>query len=149
MLSAILSPFYGHLIDRFGCRAIIACLSNMILIIVHWTLASFPGSSPVIPLLGQGMAYVAYPSVMWPSIPLIIQQKQWVGTAFGAITSLQNVGLAAFPLIIADIYPASGESYVPSVEYFFVACATLGTCFSLTLNVLDGRHGGKLNGLQP
>jgi hypothetical protein len=72
-------------------------------------------------------------------------EKRLTGTAFGVITSIQNIGLALFPLLIAAIYNQSGRQYIPHVELFFVACATAGTVCSIFLNILDKRKGGILN----
>jgi len=143
ILSATLSPFCGHIVDKIGYRAIIASAASLILICVHLSLA-LTNSSPVVPLAGQGLAYTCYAAVIWPSVPLTVAEDS-VGTAFGAITAIQNFGLAVFPLIIASIYTASGESYIPNVEYFFVVCAVLGTGIGVLLNVHDRRKGGILN----
>ncbi len=142
ILSAILSPFFGHIVDKVGFRAIIACLAPILLIIVHFTLA-LTDSSPVIPLLGQGIAYTLYAAVIWPSVPLTVGEES-TGTAFGAITAVQNFGLALFPLLIAAVY-SSDNSYIPNVEFFFVGCAILGTIFGVLLNVSDRRNGDILN----
>jgi MFS family permease len=142
-LSALLSPLCGHIIDKVGSRAIIACFASIMLIAVHLALA-LSVSSPVLPLIGQGLAYTFYASVIWPSVPLTVKEES-VGTAFGTITAIQNIGLAIFPLIIAAIYTASDEMYIPNVEFFFVGCAITGTMVGVLLNVFDKRHGGMLN----
>lgn len=158
MLSATLSPFFGFIVDRVGQRAVIACAASLILIMVHSCLSitiysqSSNGirfeqaSSPVIPLIGQGFAYVCYAAVIWPSIPLVVSEDS-VGTAFGAITAIQNIGLALFPLMIAQVYDWSDESYIPNVEYFFVACAVFGSIIGIWLNVLDRKKDNVLNGV--
>jgi len=143
LFSAILSPFFGHAVDKIGLRAVIALLASTILVLVHLSLA-WMRSSPVIPLVGQGLAYVCYAAVIWPSVPLTVR-KESVGTAFGAMTAIQNVGLALFPMVIASVYKASDDRYLPNVEYFFVTCALLGVLIGILLNVLDKRRGGILN----
>lgn len=142
-LSAALSPFFGHMVDKVGYRAIIACFASIMLIVVHLTLA-LSSASPVLPLIGQGLAYTFYAAVIWPSVPLTVEEES-TGTAFGAITAIQNIGLATFPLIIAAIYTASDDMYIPNVEFFFVGCAVFGTVFGVLLNVFDHRHHGTLN----
>lgn len=142
-LSALLSPFCGHIVDKIGLRAVIASLASVILVCVHLSLA-WMDSSPVIPLIGQGFAYVCYAAVIWPSVPLTVKEES-VGTAFGAIVAIQNIGLALFPLIIAAVYTASDNKYIPNVEYFFVVCAVLGTGVGIILNIVDGKTGRTLN----
>jgi len=143
LISAVSSPPLGHLVDRYGRRAQIAIFSSSLLLVVHLTLA-ISASSPVGPMIGQGIAYSLYAAVLWPSVPLTVP-KQYTGTAFGVITSIQNIGLALFPLAIAAIYNASGRRYIPHVEFFFMACAAAGVVVGVVMNRLDGRYGNKLN----
>ena len=142
-ISAIASPFFGHVVDKVGYRAMIACLASIILVFVHLTLA-LSESSPVMPLVGQGLAYTLYASVIWPSVPLTVDEEA-TGTAFGTLTAVQNIGLSIFPLFIAKIYSVSGNSYIPNVELFFVSCALFGTLIGIILNFFDKRNGGLLN----
>ena len=142
-ISASLSPVLGHIVDKIGQRALIAAFSSVLLIFVHTTMA-LTHISPVTPLVGQGVAYALYASVLWPSVTLTVEERL-TGTAFGVITSIQNIGLAIFPLLIAAIYNHSDRKYVPYVELFFVACATAGTICGIFLNILDRRKGRILN----
>ena len=143
LISALSSPPLGHLVDRIGRRAQIAVVSSTILFGVHMTLA-LAATSPIGPMVGQGLAYSLYAAVLWPSVPLTVPSK-FTGTAFGVITSIQNIGLALFPLMIAAIYNASGRRYIPNVEFFFMSCAGLGVLVGIFLNRLDRRYGSKLN----
>ena len=145
LISALSSPPLGHLVDRVGRRAKIATASSALLFVVHMTLAlsSIP---PLLPMVGQGVAYSLYASVLWPSVPLTVPRRL-TGTAFGVITSLQNVGLALFPLAVAGIYKAGGGRYVPGVELFFASCAAVGVALGVAMNRLDMRRGGRLNGV--
>eukprot|EP00584_Thalassiosira_punctigera_P022751 CAMPEP_0172574812 /NCGR_PEP_ID=MMETSP1067-20121228/136891_1 /TAXON_ID=265564 ORGANISM="Thalassiosira punctigera, Strain Tpunct2005C2" /NCGR_SAMPLE_ID=MMETSP1067 /ASSEMBLY_ACC=CAM_ASM_000444 /LENGTH=682 /DNA_ID=CAMNT_0013367447 /DNA_START=617 /DNA_END=2668 /DNA_ORIENTATION=- len=143
LISAVSSPLLGHLVDRVGRRAQIAVLSSSLLLVVHSTLA-MSSSSPVPPLVGQGIAYSLYAAVLWPSVPLTVP-KLYTGTAFGVITSIQNIGLALFPLVIAAVYNASGRRYIPNVEFFFMVCAAAGVVVGVFMNRLDRRYGNKLN----
>lgn len=61
------------------------------------------------------------------------------------VTSIQNGGLAAFPLIIAAIYSNSDDSYIPNVELFFVGLACLGFFVGLYLNYYDVYHDSVFN----
>ena len=119
-------------------------VSSSLLFVVHLTLA-MSASSPIGPMVGQGIAYSLYAAVLWPSVPLAVPKK-YTGTAFGVITSIQNIGLALFPLIIAAIYNSSGQRYIPNVEFFFMACAAAGIVVGIVMNRLDKHHGNKLNG---
>lgn len=143
-LSASLGPVFGGLIDRLGYRAVIASIAPILLVAVHMSLA-LPSyvPSPVLPLVGQGLAYACYASVLWPSVPFTVS-KASTGTAFGAITAVQNIGLTIIPIIIAALYSQKG-AYIPYVEYFFVGCALCGILLGFALNVMDRKSGGVLN----
>jgi len=71
-----------------------------------------------------------------PSVPLAVP-KQYTGTAFGVITSMQSIGLALFSLVIAGIYSSSGNRYKPNVEFSFIARAGAGVVARILLNRLD------------
>lgn len=144
LISAISSPPLGYLVDKIGRRAQIASLSSALLFIVHFTMA-VSEDSVIFPLVGQGIAYSFYAAVIWPSIPLTVDKK-YIGTAFGVITSVQNIGLSIFPLIIATIYSASGR-YIPNVEFFFMSCAGVGVVIGIVLDRMDRQYGRKLNGI--
>lgn len=135
IISACLSPVLGGFVDRFGARAIIATASPLALVVVHIFLG-FTTVSPIGPLVGQGLAYSCFAAVLWPSVGLVIEQRL-VGLGYGIVVSVQNMGLASFPLIIAAIYAGAGDQYIPEVEIFFIACAWVGVIVGLYLNYVD------------
>uniref|UniRef100_A0A6U3WEK3 Lysosomal dipeptide transporter MFSD1 n=2 Tax=Ditylum brightwellii TaxID=49249 RepID=A0A6U3WEK3_9STRA len=142
-ISAGLSPLLGFVVDNIGNRAIIASIAPLMLTAVHIQLAT-RSSSPVLPLIGQGIAYSLFASVLWPSVPLVVEKKL-TGTAFGVITVVQNIGLVLLPLIIAAVYNHDGNRYIPNVEYVFITCAVFGLIVGVLINVLDCRTGNRLN----
>eukprot|EP00937_MAST-01D_sp_MAST-1D-sp2_P005672 g5672.t1 len=145
-ISACISPFLGFAVDRVGKRAVIATAAPALLLLVHMLLAlASPSAVPAeFPLIGQGLAYSMFAAALWPSVPYVVADK-FVGTAYGLITAVQNFGLAVFPLVIAAIYSAGGNKYVPNVEYFFVALAAVGVCIGVMLNVQDPKYGSPMN----
>ena len=150
-ISALLSPILGFAVDKIGGRAITSMLASIMLVGVHIALA-LRTDSPVLPLVGQGCAYSLYAAVIWPSVPLTVRSNL-VGTAFGSIMAIQNLGLSLFPIVIAAIHDRNEGRYLPSVEFFFVACAAIGSFAGLLLNVVDccrsGEENGKLNRRKP
>jgi hypothetical protein len=54
-ISAGLSPILGLVVDKVGNRAIIASIAPLMLLVVHGALG-FTDGSPVLPLIGQGVA---------------------------------------------------------------------------------------------
>jgi hypothetical protein len=135
IISAVLSPILGGVVDRFGMRAVIATIAPVMLVIVH-SMLGYTDASPVGPLVGQGLAYAGFAAVIWPSVPLIVPGRL-VGLAYGVAFSIQNAGLASFPLIIASIYTDYGNQYIPAVETFFVIVAAFGVLVGLYLNFYD------------
>lgn len=147
IISACLSPVLGGFIDRFGGRAIIATIAPLCLVIVH-TLLGYSKVTPVAPLVGQGLAYSGFAAVLWPSVPLVVE-KRLIGLAYGVITSIQNGGLASFPLIVAAIYDSSNDKYIPNVELFFIALAVVGVVVGLYLNYYDVHNNNIFNRRKP
>lgn len=144
IISACLSPPLGFAVDIYGLRAFIAAVAPMILIIVHSCLA-LTKSNPVGPLVGQGLAYTGFVSVLWPAIPLVVQERE-TGLAFGVVTSVQNLACALVPLLAAAIYSDSNDKYIPNVELLFVALASIGFMVGLYMNYYDWNHDHVLNG---
>jgi MFS family permease len=143
IISACLSPVLGKVVDNFGRRAIIATAAPILLIAVHTSLG-YSDVTPELPLAGQGIAYAGFAAVLWPSVPLVVE-KRLTGLAYGVCTSIQNIGLACFPLIVATIYSDNNDEYIPYVEVFFVSLAVLGTVVGFYMNYYDAKHDNVFN----
>jgi MFS family permease len=78
---------------------------------------------------------------MWPSVPLIVRSER-VGTAFGVMTAIQNVGLGLFPLLNGLLRDRTGD-YVAS-QFMFASLGIIGLIFALLLKRADRREGGVL-----
>ena len=68
-----------------------------------------------------------------------------VGLAYGLMTSVQNAGLAVFPLILAALFHHSHSRYVPNCEYFFMLLATIGIIIGAMMNYDDYWNHNILN----
>jgi hypothetical protein len=143
VMSAVLSPPIGYLVDKFGMRALFATLACIILTMVHSFLA-WSTVSAVGPMIGQGFGYTTFVTLLWPSIPLVVEERV-TGLAFGIVFSLHNLGLAAIPLIVATVYQGSGNKFIPNVEYLFIGMAFSGVIVGMYLNYYDFTHGNVLN----
>jgi len=69
-----MSPVLGFGIDKFGLRAVIASIAPILLVIVH-SLLGVTSVSPVGPLVGQGLAYTGFAAVLWPAVPLVVDEE--------------------------------------------------------------------------
>jgi predicted MFS family arabinose efflux permease len=135
----LLTPFFGNLYDRKGKGATIMIIGAILLIVVHAVysipfLTSTPLAIVMIMVLGVGFSLV--PSAMWPSVPKIIPEKQ-LGTAYGMIFLVQNIGLSLVPLLIGWVlnkYCIVGTRLVDGVEvsnYDYTLPMIIFTCFGV------------------
>eukprot|EP00622_Pseudochattonella_farcimen_P007621 FR743645.1.p1 GENE.FR743645.1~~FR743645.1.p1 ORF type:complete len:248 (+),score=31.85 FR743645.1:1-744(+) len=134
-MSACLSPLLGSTVDKMGGRAIVCMLSALILVLVHFMLGFTTSISPIVPMVGQGLAYSMFASALWPSVPYTVEAKS-VGLAYGVVTAVQNAGLAALPLLVSAVYDGSDGLYIPSVEVLFIAFGGVGVASAIGLNLL-------------
>ncbi len=138
--SMILAPFAGRLVDRIGKRASLMVIGSLIMIPSHLAMA-VTRLYPAYPMIALGAAFVLVPAAMWPSVPLIVR-KERVGTAFGLMTAIQNVGMALFPLLNGILRDLT-HTYTSSM-LMFTSLGFLGLIFALLLKRADGREGGGL-----
>ena len=138
--SMILAPFAGRLIDRVGKRAQFMIAGALLLIPCHLAMG-LTRIYPVYPMVLLGFAFVLVPAALWPSVPLIVRSER-VGTAFGLMTAIQNIGLGLFPLLNGLLRDKTGD-YVAS-QFMFAGLGLVGLTFALLLGRADRREGGLL-----
>ena len=138
--SMIFAPFAGNLVDRIGKRATMMIVGSLMMIpahlimgITHW--------NPLPSMVVLGAAFVLVPAAMWPSVPLVVEEKR-VGTAFGLMTAIQNMGLGLFPLLNGKLRDVTGT--YTATQVMFASLGVAGLIFALLLLRSDRRHGGKL-----
>lgn len=138
--SMCLAPFAGRLIDRVGRRATFMIAGSLLMIPCHLAMG-LTRIYPVYPMILLGFAFVLVPAALWPSVPLIVRSER-VGTAFGLMTAIQNIGLGLFPLLNGLLRDATGN-YVAS-QVMFASLGLVGLTFALLLKRADAREGGGL-----
>jgi MFS family permease len=138
--SMIFAPFAGRLVDRIGRRATLMILGSLLMIPAHlamgWT--SLP---PAYSMIVLGAAFVLVPAAMWPAIPLVVD-KERVGTAFGLMTAVQNIGLLAFPYLngkLRDVTSGYGWS-----QTMFAGLGAAGLVLAILLLAADRKAGHVL-----
>jgi len=134
--SMLCAPLAGHWVDRIGKRASLMILGSLLLIPSHLALG-LTHIHPVFPMIILGISFVLIPAAMWPSIPLIVP-KETVGTAFGLMTMIQNMGLALFPVAngwLRDITHAYTGS-----QLMFASLGIAGLIFAFLLKRADRRQ---------
>ena len=138
--SMVLAPFAGNFVDRLGHRASLMVAGSLLMIPAH-LLLGLTHIQPVLPMIVLGAAFVLVPACIWPTVPLIVDAQR-VGTAFGVMTAIQNIGLAAFPSANGALHDATG-SFTAS-QIMFAGLGFLGLVFSFLLLRADRREGGRL-----
>lgn len=152
-VSIIAAPLFGFIIDRFGRSVWWIILSSAMLVVAH---VMFLGNAnewffihPIPIMLWLGVGYSMLASSLWPLLPYIIQQNM-LGTAYGAMTAVQNAGLAVFPQIIGALQDANGIKDT-RLQYtlpilIFIGCTGVAFGLGWLLLVVDkARHNGILN----
>ncbi len=140
LASMLCAPFAGRLVDRIGRRASLMVAGAVLMVVAHLTLG-LTHLPPAAPMGVLGAAFVLVPASMWPSVPLLVD-KQRVGTAFGLMTAIQNVGLMAFPWLNGQLRDLT-HGYAAS-QVLFASLGTVGLACALLLLRADRRAGGRL-----
>jgi len=118
------TPLFGLMADKFGKRSLLMMFGSLLIIPVYLMMAykfgkpaiMLPGNFinlninffdihaaiPIyllLPMSIMGIAFSLVPAVMWPSVALIVDNSK-LGTGYGLMTMIQNIGLFAFNVII-------------------------------------------------
>ncbi len=143
--SMIFAPFAGDLVDRIGKRASLMVLGSLILIPAH-LLMGITHWNPIPMMIMLGAAFVLVPAAMWPSVPLVVDEKR-VGTAFGLMTAIQNLGLGLFPFLNGKLRDLTGT--YTATQVMFAGLGVAGLIFAFLLLRSDKRLGGVLQAGRP
>jgi MFS family permease len=108
LFAMVATPLFGLLADKVGRRATLMVFGSFLLIPVYLVMA-YTRISLYVPMAVMGVAFSLIPAVMWPSVAYIVGQER-LGTAYGLMTLVQNVGLAGFNLLIGWANDSSGAS---------------------------------------
>jgi MFS family permease len=108
MFAMICTPLFGLLVDRVGKRALFMMFGSLLLVPVYLIMA-YSQITLYLPMALMGIAFSLIPAVMWPSVAYIVEEKK-LGTAYGLMTMIQNIGLAGFNLMIGWANDISGAS---------------------------------------
>ncbi len=138
--SMFLAPFAGQLVDKIGRRGSLMIVGS-ILMIPSFLVMAFTFVEPRYPMMLLGAAFVLVPAAMWPAVPLIVR-KELVGSAFGLITMIQNIGLALFPYLNGKLRDVT-HTYTASM-LMFASLGIVGLIFAFLLKRADAREGGIL-----
>jgi len=152
-LSIGFSPLFGRLVDQKGSALTFCLIASIMMIVAHvlflilayeWVLFS---PAPV--MVWLGLSYSLGAASLWPTLGCIVDKKV-LGTAYGCMTAVQNLGLAVFPMIIGFLQEANGINGT-KLQYtlpilIFIGCEVTAGLLTLVLIGVDkAKHGGVMN----
>jgi MFS family permease len=130
------TPAFGFLADRVGRRGLFMVLGSLIFFPVFLLLASSSWNLWISTAM-IGVAFSLIPAVLWPSVPTLVEPER-LGTAYGLMTMLQNVGLTVLNLAVgamndaAHAGPGNPAGYRPML-WTFGSLSLLGVVFAVLL----------------
>ncbi len=159
----ILTPFIGYFLDLKGKGATLMIFGSVLLMVSHLLFALIPAESfnvffAILIIVILGTAFSLVPASMWPSIPKIVEDR-YLGSAYGLIFWIQNIGLLAVPILIGWALSASnpgvseqisagveGAKYDYTVtEFIFAGFGLLAFFLSFVLKATDRKRGYGLD----
>ena len=91
-LAAIFAtPAFGLLVDRTGRRSFYMAFGSLLLM-TTFPILLYTNWSLWVSTVLIGIAFSLVPAVLWPSVAYLVEERR-LGTAYGVMTMLQNVGL--------------------------------------------------------
>jgi MFS family permease len=108
LFAMICTPLFGLMVDRIGKRTLFMMLGSLLLVPVY-LMMGYTAVSLYVPMVMMGIAFSLIPAIMWPSVAYVVEENK-LGTAFGLMTLIQNVGLAGFNLAIGWSNDYAGAS---------------------------------------
>ncbi len=155
----ILTPFIGLFLDMRGKGASIMLYGAILMTVAHLIFALTPNENFSYALaLGNivilGTAFSFVPASMWPSLPKIVEER-YLGTAYGSIFWVQNIGLMIVPgiigLALSKSNPGVAEQIAANVpgaaynytvpELIFAGFGVAAIFLALYLRRVDSKHG--------
>ncbi|HEY6770474.1 MAG TPA: MFS transporter [Candidatus Sulfotelmatobacter sp.] len=148
LFAMIATPLFGLLVDRVGKRALLMMFGSTLLIPVYLMMA-YTHMNLYVPMAMMGVAFSLIPAVMWPSVAYIVDQSK-LGTAYGLMTMIQNIGLFGLNLLVgwANNYghaDATNPAGYNLGMWIFSVLGFLGVLFAFLLRQREiGPHGHGL-----
>ncbi|KAG7471083.1 hypothetical protein MATL_G00120700 [Megalops atlanticus] len=140
IISAPASPVLGFLVDKTGrnliwvlCAVVTTLASHMMLAFTFW--------NPWIAMCLLGVSYSLLACALWPMVAFVVPEHQ-LGTAYGFMQSIQNLGLALISMAAGAILDNRGYLFL---EVFFCACICLALIAIVMLYFVNYLRGGELN----
>uniref|UniRef100_A0A669F9I1 Lysosomal dipeptide transporter MFSD1 n=1 Tax=Oreochromis niloticus TaxID=8128 RepID=A0A669F9I1_ORENI len=111
------SPVLGFMVDKTGRNVYWVLLAVAATLAAHMMLA-FTFWNPWIAMSLLGVSYSLLACALWPMVAFVVPEHQ-LGTAYGFMQSIQNLGLAIISIAAGAILDSKGYLVL---EVFFCAC---------------------------
>ena len=153
-LAAIFAtPIFGLLVDKVGRRALFMAGGTFLLFAV-FPILGYTHTNLWVSTVLIGISFSLVPAVLWPAVPYLVAPNR-LGTAYGLMTMLQNIGLMVFNLVAGSLNDAahagSGNprGYLPML-WMFALLSLFGLVFAAALRKRElGPNGHDLERPQP
>ena len=148
LFAMIATPLFGLLVDKIGKRALFMMFGSLLLIPVY-VIMGYTHVNLYVPMAMMGVAFSLIPAVMWPAVAYIVDPAR-LGTAYGVMTMIQNIGLFGFNLLIGWANDHAQASATNPNGYrlgmlIFSVLGFLGMMFAFLLHHREtGPHGHGL-----
>jgi MFS family permease len=120
-----------------------------LLLIPVYLMMAYTRVNLYVPMVLMGIAFSLIPAIMWPSVAYIVDQSK-LGTAYGLMTMIQNIGLFGFNILVgwANTYSHADASNPRGYNlgmWIFSILGFLGLLFAFLLRQRElGPHGHGL-----
>jgi MFS family permease len=148
-LAAIFAtPAFGLLVDRVARRSFFMFAGSLLLLAVFPTLMYTEWNLWISTAL-IGVAFSLVPAVLWPAVAYLVEEQR-LGTAYGLMTMIQNIGLTAFNLGAGALNDlgnagAANPGGYRGMLWMFTILSLAGLAFSALLRQREtGPHGHGL-----
>lgn len=139
LVTTVMSPVFGILVDRTGHNTIWV-ISSCVLAIISHVLMLFTFLNSFIPVIMLAVSLAILATALWPMVSELVPSHQ-LGTAYGLMQSIQNLGLATFSLLTGFLVENYGYMVM---EVFFLCLCNIGLVASLLLYFVDKSRNGPL-----
>lgn len=140
IISAPASPFLGILVDKVG-KNIFWVMSAVLMTLAAHMMLAFTFWNPWIAMCLLGASYSLLACALWPMVAFVVPEHQ-LGTAYGFMQSIQNLGLAVVSIVAGSLLDSKGYLLL---EVFFCACLCVAFIAVVALYFVDLLSEGDLN----
>ena len=153
VIPILLCPIFGKMIDKSEYRLKFIIISTTLLLISYITLLVMllllqdsPNYSYfiIVPIFAIGVSYSLYAVSIWILVPIIVK-PHCIGTAYGLIYSIENIGLSIIPLIIAFIIDKEDKNKYSWAILLFIITSIITFMLSIMLFCFDRLHTKLMN----